>query len=344
MTGTITGTLFRLFLRTLGPLFCVLLVVACGGKQGAASQAASAEAAQSGATGATTAPPPDAPPADSTGGFDGRQAYQYVADQVAIGPRSAGSSGGLRAQQDIIAKLQSFGCPVDQEDFHTPTPIGNVAMKNIVAKVPGASPDIVLLTTHFDTKRIDNFVGADDGGSSTGVMLEMARLVCTRKNALTVWIAFFDGEEAFNPDWEDPDNTYGSRELAARMALSGDLAHVKAMILVDLVGGRNLHVKRDSNSTPWLTDMVWSTAARLGYKDIFLSDKAAMEDDHLPFVHRNVAAVDIIDLDTAGDVSYWHTPADTLDKISPRSLAVVGHVLIETLPQLEQRFRPASHP
>ena len=114
------------------------------------------------------------------------------------------------------------------------------------------------------------------------------------------------------------------------------------MLLADLVGGRNLHVKRDSNSTGWLTDMVWSTAARLGYKDIFLNDRAAMEDDHLPFLRRNVAAVDIIDLDTSNDVPYWHTPADTLDKISPRSLAIVGHVLIATLPELEQKFHPAA--
>jgi Zn-dependent M28 family amino/carboxypeptidase len=329
----------RSTLRAVAPLSCALLLVACGGKQGAASEAASsADAGQ-------TTPAAAAPAAESTGGFDGQQAYQYVADQVAIGPRGAGTEGDTRAQQYIVGKLQSFGCPVDQEDFHASTPIGSVAMKNIVAKVPGASPDIVLFTTHYDTKRLPNFVGADDGGSSTGVMLELARLVCARKNALTVWVAFFDGEEAFNPDvWQDPDNTYGSRELAARLALSGDLGHVKAMLLADLVGGRNLHVKRDSNSTGWLTDMVWSTAARLGYKDIFLNDRVAMEDDHLPFLHRNVAAVDIIDLDTSNDVPYWHTPADTLDKISPRSLAIVGHVLIATLPELEQKFHSAARP
>ena len=282
---------------------------------------------------------------ESTGGFDGQQAYQYVADLVAIGPRAPEPRETRGRSNTSSASYKASAVPVDQEDFHTPTPIGNVAMKNIVAKIPGASPDIVLFTTHYDTKRLPNFVGADDGGSSTGVMLELARLVCARKNALTVWIAFFDGEEAFNPDvWQDPDNTYGSRELAARMALSGDLAHVKAMLLADLVGGRNLHVKRDSNSTGWLTDMVWSTAARLGYKDIFLYDRAAMEDDHLPFLRRNVAAVDIIDLDTSNDVPYWHTPADTLDKISPRSLAIVGHVLIATLPELEQKFHPAARP
>src|SRR5262249_16120139 len=141
-------------------------------------------------------------------------------------------------QQYIIGKLQSFGCTADQEDFSASTPIGTVAMKNIVAKIPGAGSDVLIFATHYDTKRLPNFVGADDGGSSTGIMLELSRLLCQRKNALTIWIAFLDGEEAFNLNWVDPDNTYGSRELAARTALSGDLPRVKAFVLADMVGYR----------------------------------------------------------------------------------------------------------
>jgi len=310
------------------PLACAALLVSCGNK----GSATSADADQG--LSAPQQQPDVAPPATSTGGFDGQQAYQYVADLVAIGPHSAGTDGIHRAQQYIVAKLQSFGCPVDQEDFNASTPIGTVAMKNIVVKVPGASPDILLFTTHYDTKRIPGFVGADDGGSSTGVMLEFARLVCQRKNAMTVWIAFFDGEEAFNFEWKDPDNTYGSRELAARMALSGDLPKIKAMLLADMVGERNLVIKRESYSTPWLTDLVWSTAARLGYQSTFVSDSSSVEDDHQSFLRRNVPSVDLIDL----EVPYWHTTQDTLDKVSPRSLAIVGHVLVETLPALEQKF------
>jgi Zn-dependent M28 family amino/carboxypeptidase len=216
-------------------------------------------------------------------------------------------------------------------------------MRNIVVKIPGTSPDIVLFLTHYDTKRLPNFVGADDSGSSTGVMLELARLLCPRKNALTVWIAFLDGEEAFNPTvWKDPDNTYGSRELAARMALSGDLARTKAVILADMVGGKNLRLQRESNSTGWLRDMVWSTAAKLGYGDIFVSSSTAVEDDHGAFLARHVPAVDIIDLDTPQRLGYWHMPQDTLDKLSARSLAVVGHVLIAVVPQLEQKFARAN--
>ena len=218
---------------------------------------------------------------------------------VAIGPRSAGTDGSHRTQDYITQQLKGFGCPVDPEPFHTPTPLGDMEMKNIVAKIPGTSQDIVLFLTHYDSKRLPNFVGADDSGSSTGVMLELAHLLCARKNALTIWIAFLDGEEAFNPtEWKDPDNTYGSRELAARMALSGDLARTKAVILADMVGGPNLRLQRESNSTGWLTDMIWSTAARLGYGDTFVSSQMAVEDDHDAFLSRHVPAADIIDLDT----------------------------------------------
>jgi hypothetical protein len=313
-------------------LLGALAAGSCGGNQAASGQAAAQVAAQE------RAPEPAA-----TGGFDGQRAYQHVADLVAIGPRSAGSEGGRRAQEYIVGQLEGFGCTVEQAPFRASTPVGMVEMKNIIAKAPGASPDILMFTTHYDTKRMANFVGADDGGSSSGVMLELARSVCRRQNALTVWIVFFDGEEAFNRVWADPDNTYGSRELAARMALSGELGRLRAMLLADLVGNRNLRLKRESQSTPWLTDLVWSTAVRLGYGSIFVAESSPVEDDHLPFLRRGVAAVDIIDLDNPMDDGYWHEVSDTLDKVSPRSLAVVGHVLIESLPQLESRFRPAAN-
>ena len=325
-------TIFRRW--TLVPFVAALFLAACGGN-GSVTNGATSEAA----------PPPaetlqqTAPASEKTGGFDGQRAFQHVADLVAIGPRTAGTDGNHRAQDYIIGQLKGFGCPVDPEAFHTPTPIGDTEMKNIVVKIPGNSSDIVLFLTHYDTKRLPNFVGADDGGSSTGVALELARLLCPRKNALTVWIAFLDGEEAFNPTvWKDPDNTYGSRELAARMAISGDLRRVKSVLLVDMIGSRDLRIKRDSNSTSWLTDMVWSTALHLGYGDIFVSSSTAVEDDHIPFLRRSVPAVDIIDL----EIPYWHTPQDTLDKLSPRSLALVGHVLIAVVPQLEQKFARAS--
>jgi glutaminyl-peptide cyclotransferase len=278
---------------------------------------------------------PAAPAAETTGGFDGAIAYKHVEQLAAIGPRPAGTDGIRRAQSYILAQLKGFGCPVEEQDFHASTPIGDVAMKNILVKIPSANPNLILYASHYDTKRIANFVGADDGGSSTGVLLELARLLCARKNAQTIWLAFLDGEEAFNSQWADPDNTYGSRELAASLALSGSRRRVKAMILVDMVGPASPVFKRESNSTPWLTDILWSVAARLGYGNVFVNDSAAIEDDHLAFLNRDVPATDIIDL----DVPFWHTTADTLDKIDPRTLAITGHVLIASLPDLEKKIR-----
>jgi glutaminyl-peptide cyclotransferase len=276
-----------------------------------------------------------APPAETTGGFDGARAYRYVEQLVAIGPHPAGSEAIRRAQAYIIEQLKGFGCPVEEQDFHASTPIGDVAMKNILVKIPSENPNIILYASHYDTKRIDNFVGADDGGSSTGVLLELARVLCARKNAQTLWLAFLDGEEAFNFQWADPDHTYGSRELAASLALSGTLRRVKAMILVDMVGPANPEFKRESNSTPWLTEVLWSTAARLGYGKVFINESSTISDDHDPFLDRDVPAADIIDL----DVPYWHTAKDTLDKIDPRTLAITGHVLIASLPDLEKKIR-----
>jgi glutaminyl-peptide cyclotransferase len=297
----------------------------------AASGSASAGQASSAAIVADSAPP-----AMQTGGFDGQKAFDHVAKLVGFGPRPPDSEGIRRAQEYIRTQLQADGCAVEEDDFHASTPIGSVQMKNIVAKAPGQGSGLILLLTHYDTLRLENFVGAVDGGSSTGLMLEMARLLCGKKQPLAVWIAFLDGEEAF-VQWSDTDSVYGSREMAAKMAMSGDLKRVKAVILADMIGPKEVRVRRDTNSTPWLTDLVWSTAARLGYGDVFTSTELGIEDDHLPFVHRGVPAVDLIDLADYQALGYWHTPQDTLDKVSPRSMAIVGHVIVETVGQLEKK-------
>jgi glutaminyl-peptide cyclotransferase len=309
-------------------LFAVLGLAGCGGSSSSNGGGAPGTSASQ----AATFPP--APAAETTGGFDGGRAYKHVVEQVAIGPHAAGTDGIRRAQQYIIGQLKSFGCPVELQDFHaSSTPVGDVPMENILVKIPSANPNIILYGSHYDTKRIPDFVGADDAGSSTGILLELARLLCARKNAETIWLAFFDGEEDFNFNWTDTDNTFGSRELAASMALSGELQRVKAMILLDMVGPANPVFKREINSTQWLTDIIWSTAGRLGYGRVFVGDRADIDDDHISFLKRGVASVDVIDL----DVPYWHTPQDTLDKIDPRTLAITGHVMIESLPEIEKK-------
>jgi glutaminyl-peptide cyclotransferase len=279
--------------------------------------------------------PDDALPAEKTGGFDGKLAYEHVAKQVSFGPRPAGSQAIAQMQDYITSQLSSFGCTVDTDAFYSDTPAGRLAMKNIVVKIAGERPGIILLTTHYDTKKLDNFVGADDAGSSTGVMLEMARLLCAKRGRYAVWIAFFAGEEAVRKEWQDPDNRYGSRQMAAKMATSGDLKKIKAMILADLVGGKSLQIEREQNSTKELVDLIWNTAKRLGYGELFVDQTMPIDDDHLSFLSRGVPSADIIDL--MNSAGYWHTPQDTLDKISAKNLGIVGHVILESVAELQKR-------
>ena len=278
-------------------------------------------------------PDENTPAAEATGGFDGKRAFADVAKQIDFGPHPAGSQAIAQVQEYIISQLSSAGCTADIDPFTSQTPAGEIPMKNILVKIPGDRPGIIMLATHYDTKKIDNFVGADDGGSSTAVMLEVARNLCGQHGRYQVWIAFFDGEEAVNLEWKDPDNRYGSRQMAAKLNMSGDLKNIRAFILADIVGSRELRLKRDSNSDKSLNDLVWSTANRLGYSGVFVNMPTAIDDDHQSFSTRGVKTVDIIDL----EIPYWHTPQDTLDKISSKSLAVVGHTILETVKQLQTK-------
>ncbi len=326
------------------PCACILaiFVLGCRSKAEGGAVATASRATSAPFMSAPAAIPPqtsdDGPPPASTGGFDGKRAFAHVAKQVSYGPHPSGSSAIIQVQDYIQTELKSYGCKVETDSFTSDTPAGRLPMKNILVKIPGEKPGIILLGTHYDTKRLDNFVGADDAGSSTGVMLELARLLCPQHGRYNVWIAFFDGEEAVNFEWKDPDNRYGSRQMAARLAMSGDLPKIKAFLLADLVGGRTPHFKRDDTSTEWLNDFVWNVAAKLGYSSIFVEQRGNIGgDDHFSFTQRKVPAVDVIDLDTVNDVPYWHTPQDTLDKISAKTLAIVGHVFLESVKQFQAR-------
>jgi glutaminyl-peptide cyclotransferase len=329
-------------------LLCVVffscLPLGCKSGQTASTNSGTANVGQppfmSAVAGVPPNPADEAPSPDKTGGFDGKRAYEQVVKQLSYGPRPAGSPALAKLQEYLESELKSYGCAVETDAFSADTPAGRLPMKNILAKIPGQKPGIILLGTHYDTKRLENFVGADDAGSSTGVMLEIARLLCAQQQPgkYAVWIAFFDGEEAVNPAWVNPDNRYGSRQMAAKFAVDGDLPKIKAFILADIVGGRNPHFKRDGESTKWLKDMVWSVAERLGYGNVFVKEPTDFGgDDHYSFTARHVPSVDIMDLDTQNDVPYWHTPQDTIDKISPRTLAIVGHTILESVKELQKK-------
>jgi Zn-dependent M28 family amino/carboxypeptidase len=269
--------------------------------------------------------------------FDGAAALHHLERLVAIGPRVAGTPGGTRARDYITAELKRAGVQVRVEAFEAATPDGRVNMANVIGVVAGRRKDVILVGGHYDTKVFKNFVfvGANDGGSSTAFLLELARALAARPREFTYWIAFFDGEEA-RAGWTATDSLYGSRRMAADLARRGELP--RAVIVADMIGDRDLNIRREAASTPWLTDLVWDSARRLGQGAHFLPETIGVEDDHAPFLRAGVPAALLIDF----DFPWWHTAQDTLDKVSARSLQVVGDVLLDALPAIEDRLGPAG--
>lgn len=297
----------------------------------------------------TATPEPAKPPAPA---FDGERAFAHVRKMVEMGPRPAGSKELARTRDYITNELKSYGLSVRTDEFRTRTPVGERQMVNVTAELAGESSDVIIIASHYDTKPFKDFrfVGANDGGSSTGALLEIARNAAQsgRKPRLTYWFVFFDGEEAFCHEWDEcgtpqaPDNTYGSRRFVARLKEEGQLKRVRAMILLDMMGYKKLELGRDTMSTPWLVDIIWQTARELGHGAQFLErEEGVGGDDHEPFLRAGIEAVDLIQLST---YPFWHTPEDTLDKISPQSLKTVGDVVLASLPRIEERLSKSRAP
>lgn len=273
---------------------------------------------------------------DGPAEFDAARAYEHLKKLVDIGPRPPGSEAIKKTQQYISRELKSYGLKVIEDNFQADTTRGPVEMKNIVAELPGQRSDIVVISGHYDTKLQAGFIGANDGGSSSAAVLEMARVLTQAKPEYTLWFVFFDGEEAF-VDWSannGMDNTYGSRHMVSKLKNDDALRRVKAMVLVDMIGDKNLELLRDAESTPWLLNVIWNTARRLGHSRHFLEGEGGYSDDHIPFKDAGVPVVDLIDFNYGPSNQYWHSNQDTLDKVSGESLKVVGDVVIASLPEI----------
>lgn len=266
--------------------------------------------------------------------FSGPSAFKYTQAAVAFGPRPSGSAANRQLQAYIRTQLRQWKCELIEDPFVAKTPKGDVPMTNIIAKFPGRSGRAIAVTGHFDTKLFPGrkFVGANDGGSSTGLLLELARDLSGAPRVDDVYVVFFDGEEAVN-DWTETDSVYGSRHLAYKWKADGTLARIKGLINVDMIGDRNLGVLIEENSTYSLRKLVWNTAAELGYKAYFLDTGEKVEDDHMPFLKLGVPSLDIIDF----DYDPWHKDSDTMDKLSPKSLEIVGTVVLESVKRLERQ-------
>ncbi|HEY0079472.1 MAG TPA: M28 family peptidase [Pyrinomonadaceae bacterium] len=282
--------------------------------------------------------------------FDGERAFAHVKRIVEMGPRPAGSPESAETRRYIVRELKSYGLKVSTDEFNASTPIGARRMANVLAELKGESAERIVVASHYDTKLFKEFrfVGANDAGSSTGALLELARTLSSapRRPRFTYWFVFFDGEEAFCRSWDEcstsdaPDNTYGSRRLVSQLKKRDELRRVRALVLLDMIGYKNLELPRDASSTRWLVDVIWETARELGHAAQFVRREEAIGgDDHEPFMREGVDAVDIIQLTS---YPYWHTAEDTLDKISPRSLQIVGDVVAASLPRIEERLSRAS--
>ncbi len=267
--------------------------------------------------------------------FSGASALEFTKRAVAFGPRPPGSEANRKLQAYIAAQVKASGAELIEDSFTAKTPKGEIAMKNIIAKFPGKSGKAIVITGHFDTKLFPSrkFVGANDGGSSTGLLLELARVMAHQPRIDDLYLVWFDGEEAIREEWEGEDNLYGSRHLAERWRKDGTLARVKALINVDMIGDKHLNIKRETQSNAALRDFVWERASKLGYQPYFVDETISEDDDHMPFVRLGVPAIDIIDV----DYPPWHTDEDTMDKISAQSLEIVGTVVQDVIHRLEQR-------
>ncbi|MGQ9917829.1 MAG: M28 family peptidase [Bryobacteraceae bacterium] len=268
--------------------------------------------------------------------FSGQNAFRHTRTLVSFGPRTPGSPAMKKAGDYIVQQLKKEGWQVTEDAFTARTPAGPLPMKNIIALRPGTSGRTVAVTGHYDTKFFPfRFVGANDGGSSAGFLLEMARALKAVHLKNSVYLVFFDGEEAVR-EWTAGDSLYGSRRLAAKWNRDSTLSTLAALINVDMIGDRDLRILREQYSSESLMRLIGSVARQLGLWQHFNGPALAIEDDHVPFLRLGVPAANLIDFDYGPDNSWWHTAEDTLDKLSPRSFEIVGRVLIETLRRLEQ--------
>ncbi len=315
----------------------------------ACTKGTSADATASAATNpespAATPVPPAAAPTDNAPlpHIDSKRAFQYTREVTAFGPRYMGSENHKKLERYILNHLKDDhlkGDQVEDDAFTADTVEGKFPVRNIIAKFPGTKDGIIVILGHYDTVyplRNSGFVGANDGGSSTAILLEFAnQLRGKKRDGYSVWLVWTDGEEAVRK-WSDTDSLYGARHLAEEWEKDGTLKKIKALMVMDMIGDADLNIDRNTNGAPWLLDLIYAAAERGGYQSHFYAREGPIEDDHIPFVKRGVPSANVIDLDYGYNNVFWHSPQDTMDKLSPKSLEIVGDTILETIHMLDQR-------
>jgi hypothetical protein len=315
-----------------------LAACADGAAHLSSSNSGAASSKNSGANGAASA---------SKERFDAQRAWAHLEALVALGPRPAGSGAAAETIDYLEAQLKGFGlAPVRESFIARGTPAGDLPMCNLYVDLPASGGDpaktpLVIVGSHFDTKRFDQFrfVGANDGGSSTAVLLELARVLAAQGPRRVAYrLLFLDGEEAVREAWQDPDNRYGSRHHAQQLKESKLVERVKAFVLLDLVGDRDLRLHRDQYSDAWLYECFAAPARGAGLGKHVDGRREGIADDHLSFLEIGVPSVDLIDFSYGPNNAWWHSAEDTLDKCSAESLGVIGEIVLLGLPNVEKRL------
>jgi Zn-dependent M28 family amino/carboxypeptidase len=270
--------------------------------------------------------------------FSGRSALDFTARAVALGPRPIATEAHKKLEQMITAHLRAHGWQILEDSFTAHTPVGPRAMRNLIGHLPGKSGKAVVISGHYDTKIMPGirFVGANDGGSSTGFLMELARVLPKRRSADDLYLVWYDGEEAV-AEWTATDSLYGSRHLAERWQRDGTARRIKALINVDMIGDKDLDLVYETAGTAWLRELVWNTAGELGHSREFTKNANWIGDDHQPFLAVGVPAIDLIDFNYGPGNRYWHNEQDTMDKLSAASLQTVGDVVLAAIRKLEAK-------
>jgi Zn-dependent M28 family amino/carboxypeptidase len=284
-----------------------------------------------------------------TGHISGAATYELTNQMLSVAPkRFNGSPGHLAAEQFLKTHFAPEAAKGDFEtdQFTTSTPAGMQTMRNYIVRYPGKKDGIIVLASHYETNynlRTINFMGANDGACTSALLMEIGVYLRTHPpQGYSVWLVFDDGEESVSGDWSSSDSLYGTRHLAARWSQNGTLAKIKAFIVADMIGDKDLNIDRDENSTPELESLLQQAAKNIGHPGmVFKNDVGAIQDDHLPFKQRGVPVLDVIDIDygpktAAAPDGYHHTSEDTIDHISAQSLQLSGDLFLEVMRLIDQ--------
>ena len=282
--------------------------------------------------------------------FSGQTAFNLTEQLLNAAPKRTIGSEGHTAAEDFIKQHfapEAAKGNLETDSFSASTPVGLLPMRNYIVRYPGKKDGIIVLATHYETNywlKDINFVGANDGAATTALLIEIGNYLRARPpEGYSIWLVFFDGEESIKPSWTNSDSLYGSRHLAAKWSANGTLPKIKAYLLADMIGDKDLNIDHDANSTPWLLDLLKVAARNTGHSSSVFKNDTSVEDDHIPFKQRGVPVLDIIDLDYGPPTrdrpegGFHHTELDTLDKISPRSLQISGDLFLEMIHLVNQR-------